>query len=266
VRRLAASLALVAATVVSTVVLPATAAAERIDEIFERGNEAYYEGNTRHAIRQYERLVEAGVHDPDLYYNLATAYARDKRWGYAILYFERTLALRPGDEGAERGLKAARETLARRRAQTEGEAEVTTSRPFGETVVRPLSENTLAWLLLALDLGLFGVLVARRYTRGESARLALGIAAPLTAVALVLAGAGLTIKTGALERGEPAIVLEENVVVREGPDPRAARRAEAREGERARVIERYDGFVRVRLPGGREGWMSSSKVGTIRPA
>ena len=61
--------------------------------------------------------------------------------------------------------------------------------------------------------------------------------------------------------GEPAIVVTEDAAVREGPDPRAARRADAREGERAYVVDRDGEWVRVQLPEGRAGWMSDGDVG-----
>lgn len=238
-------------------------AEQRLAGVFERANQAASRGDYPRAIDLYRTLVDAGVDDPDVYYDLATAYARADQYGQAILYFERTLARRPGDDGAERGLAAAREALGRRRAQRTGEALVDAGPPFPEVLVRDVSSDALAWAVLALDVLLFALLIVRRFVHGDSARLALGVAAPVAALLLALAGFGLTVKEGWLREGRPGIVLEEGAVLREGPDDRAGERGEAFEGERVRVVDRHGGYLRVTLPAGREGWLEASEVGVI---
>ncbi len=242
---------------------PGTAAAQRADAVFQQANEAYFQGDYEGAIRGYELLVESGIEDPDVAYNLGTAHARLGRWGHAIRWFETALRLRPGDEGTEQALAAARAALGRRQADAHGEAVVQTRPPFYEAVVRPFSENALAWTVLLLDLAFFGVLVARRLTRGETVRLALGIAIPLVGVLLVLGGLGLAVKAGAFREGDPGVVLVQDATVREGPDPRAQPRGRADEGEPARILDAHGDFYRVELPGGRAGWMEQAQVGRI---
>lgn len=240
----------------------APASAQRAEAVFQRANEAYFQGDYEGAIEGYELLVDSGIDDPDVAYDLATANARLGRWGHAIRWFEHALRLSPGDEDAERGLAAARSALARRQAEAHGES-VQMKPSFGETVVRPIAEDTLAWLVLFLNFAFFGVLVARRFLRGETPRLALGIAIPLVGALLSLAGVGLAIKAGTFQDGDPAIVLEQDATLREGPDPRARPRGRADEGEPARILHAHGEWVRVKLPGGREGWMRADQVGAI---
>jgi tetratricopeptide (TPR) repeat protein len=254
--------ALVVAAVVSAV-LSSTANAQRTDAIFDRANQAYFRGDFGEAVAGYELLVESGVDDPDVSYNLATANARLGRWGHAIRWYEHALRLSPGDDDAERGLTIARAALGRQRADRDGEATVQMRPSFAQALVRPFSENTLAWLVLFTSFAFFGTLIARRFTRRETPRLALGIAIPLTGLLLALAAVGLVEKTGAFTDGERAIVLAEDAEVREGPDHRARTRTSALEGEAARIVDRHGDWVHVTLPGGREGWMDASDVGAI---
>jgi tetratricopeptide (TPR) repeat protein len=239
------------------------AEAQQHSEIFQRANEAYFRGSYDDAVQGYRTLIESGFEDPDVAFNLATAYARQRRYGYAIRWFERALVLRPGDEGAEQGLAAARSALGRRRAEAQGEALVAMRPPLGEALVGPFSETFLAWLVLALDVLFFGILLAFRRVRREDARLALGIAAPIMCVLLVLASAGLAVRSGALEDGRPAVVLRENAPLHEGPDPRARHRGRAVEGERARILGRDGRWLHVRLASDREGWMPVDDIGAI---
>ena len=253
---------LVAVACVSSA-LASTAHAQRADAIFDRANQAYFRGDFGEAIAGYELLVESGIDDPDVSYNLATANARLGRWGHAIRWYEHALRLSPGDDDAERGLTIARAAIGRQRADRDGEATVQMRPSFGEAIVRPFSEGALAWLLLLMNVAFFGTLIARRFARGETPRLALGIAIPLTGLLLALAAVGLVVKTGALADGERAVVLAEDAEVREGPDRRARTRTSAVEGETAWIVDRHGDWVHVALPGGREGWMEASDVGAI---
>lgn len=239
------------------------AAAQTVGQVFDRANTAAAQGDHPRAIRGYERLLEAGVDDPDVHFNLATSYARHGELGRAILHFERVLARRPGDEGAERGLAQARELLGQRRADRGEDSAVDAGPPFPEVLVQDVSEQSLAWALLALDVLLFGLLVARRWVRPEGARLTLTVAAPIVGLVLLLVASGLAIRTGVFRDGKPGIVLDEEAVLREGPDPRARARGAPVEGERVRILGRHGRFVRVRLRGEREGWMHGAHVEPI---
>jgi len=249
-----------AALVVFAAASPASA--QRLGQVFDDANEAVFAGDLDAAISGYDRLVAAGVDDPDVAYNLGVAHGRAGRYGQAIRWFEHSLALSPGDQEVERGLAEVRAALGRRQASRDGEAVVETT-PFTEAVVRPFSLLAIGIGVLILDLLFFGLLLWFRRAESENGRLALGIATPVVGILLALSVFGLLAKSGALTDGSPAIVVTEDAPVREGPDPRAERRSDAREGERARVLDRDGDWVRVRLPGGREGWMVEADVGLL---
>jgi tetratricopeptide (TPR) repeat protein len=249
----------------AALVAPACVArADSLQQSFARANAAYFRADYETAAREYRRLIAAGVIDPDVTYNLATAEARRGNYGEAVQLFERTLWLRPGDDDAERGLDAVRSTLGRRRAHARGEAEVEAGPPVGEAIFGGVSADTIALLAVFFELAFFGILAALLFVRRESTRLALGIGAVVTGGALLVAGLGLTVKSGILDDGEPAIVLREGASMREGPDGHAGERHRALEGQRAWVLDRDRGWTRVRVPALGEGWMQSGDVGLIR--
>jgi tetratricopeptide (TPR) repeat protein len=241
------------------------ARAQSLERIFSAGNEAYFRGDFGAAVQQYERLVAAGVHDPDVYFNLATARARLGQLGHAVLYFERCLWLRAGDELAEQGLTAARGALGKRRADREGEATLKTRPPLADALVARVSADALGWSLLVLDLLFFAALFARSRARRDGVHLGLTIAAPLLALLGLTAAAGLAFKTQVWAEGDAAIVLRDGSELREGPDPRAQVRARAHEGQDARVLRREGAFARVQLSRGERGWISSKDIARIRP-
>ena len=246
-------------------------AAQPMSDVFARGNEAYFVGDYDSAIAAYQELIEAGVEDPDVEFNLGTAWANDGQLGRATVHFERALRLRPGDEPAEASLRAATEALLERRVAREGEAEHVTSRSFADALLRSVSEDGLAYALAVFDVLFFALLYALLAIHREQLRLALRVVTPLVGLVAALLGVGLVAKAGLLAGpGDPGVVVEDPVPLREGPTEEATVRSEVREGDRVTIHESAGDFVRVRTPGGREGWAARRSVepldGTRRTA
>lgn len=241
-------------------------AAESLDGIFHAGNQAFAHAQYPEAIKHYERLIDAGIRDPDVYLNLGLAHARTAALGRAVLAFEQSLRIRPGDPDATQALNLARAAIGKRRAQSHGEAVVETRPPLAEALVRPYREDVLAWLLLICDAALFLCLIVRArgpVQKSEAARTGLAVAATLFGLVSLCILAGLIIKRGGLQDGRPAIVLNGGTKLREAPDPRASVRAEAAEGGSAQVIAQDGSFVQVRTAAGPVGWADAADVGLI---
>lgn len=243
--------------------LPTTAHAESLDEIFRAANEAFAHGQYEAASERYQRLIEAGIRDADVYMNLGLANARAGQLGQAVLAFEQSLHYRPADSDATHALAQARAAIGKRSAEQQGEALVETRPPLADAIVRPFSEDALAYWLLFCDAGLFVSLILRRRAQRETTRTGLAVTAALSGLALICVLSGLLVKRGVFREGEPAIVLRDGAELREAPDPRATMRAHASEGGSARILARDQGYARVRTSSGAVGWMSDSDVALI---
>lgn len=229
--------------------------------IFEEANLAASRGDQANAISGYSKLIEAGVYDPDVFFNLATSFAQSGDYPRAILNYERTLVLRPNEGKASENLRDAERALEEQRAEHEGEATIQRSSSISDAIYGTVSEDTIAYALLLANLVFFMALawvsIGRRRHRWLYPIL-------ITSGALLLVAAlGLATKAGVLRDGPRAVALDDRVVLREGPDPRAQLRGEARGGDRGEVIDRDRLFVKLRLVSGLEGWTASSGVGLI---
>jgi tetratricopeptide (TPR) repeat protein len=240
-----------------------SARADSLAAIFSAGNQAFAHGDYAKAIQQYERLRAAAIRDPDVYLNLGLAHARAGALGRAVLAFEQALRLRPSDPDVKHALGLARAAIGKRNADKHGEAVVETRPPLAEALVRPYTQDALAWLLLVADAGLFLCLLARRRAGSDAQRTGLAVAATLFGLGAVCMSAGLFIKRGGLQEGEPAIVLRDGAELREAPDPRALVRAQAPEGGTASVIARDGGFLQIRTAAGPIGWIAHSDIGLV---
>ena len=79
-----------------------------VKEIFRQGNRLYEQGKYSAAIESYQSIVNSGVKNGYLYYNLGNALLKERRVGEAILVYERAKRLLPRDEDVAFNLEYAR--------------------------------------------------------------------------------------------------------------------------------------------------------------
>jgi hypothetical protein len=237
--------------------------AEALADVFRTANEAYFRGDFEAAVQNYQRLIDAGIRDADVYFNLGIASARQDELGTAILNLERAARLRPGDAETTAALETARATLGKRLAQAKGEATIEAKPPISEALVRSVHEDTLAIALLVFDVLFFGLLLAYPRLKTDAQRNTTAVAAAACGVLLAVSGVGLFLKRGGQTEGRAAVVVRDGSELREGPDRHARQRASAHEGVSARVLASDGDFYRVKIPGGAEGWMARRDIGLI---
>ena len=234
------------------------ARADRREEAWRRGNQAYLHGDYPEAIAAYEQLEREGAVSGDLFFNLGDAYFRKGALGPAIWAFEKAAALNPGDDDARYNLAEARKAAARQaRDRIEGEDRD----PLWMRAVTSLGPSTETWLFVALYLGFFGLLLIRRRAR-DDLRPALGAGLAVVGAAALLAGA-LLFGRARLDRLPFGVVLPDAVAVKEGADDAYRTSFQVHAGLRVRLIEHDQDWLRVRLGNGLEGWVHAGEIGTL---
>lgn len=245
----------------STGVAAQTVARSSLTDVFEDANVAASRGDHTNAVSGYRTLIDAGVRDPDVFFNLGTAFAQAGDYPRAILNYDRSLDLRPNDDATESNLQNAEQLLEERRAEAEGEATIQRRSSIGDAVYRSFTEDALAYLLLLANLCFFSCLAWAWRSRRRSASLIGALVA--AGCILAFSAVGLGVKAGMFRDGPRAIALNDRVALREGPDERAQVRGEARGGDRAEVVAIDDDFVKLRVVSGLEGWAPASAVGLV---
>jgi tetratricopeptide (TPR) repeat protein len=232
-----------------------------LEEVFEQSNVAASRGDRQSAVAGYRMLVDAGVHDADVFFNLGTVHAQSGDYPRAILNYERALVLSPNDRNAALGLRNAEKALEEARAEAEGEAMIQRRSSMGDAIYGRFTEDALAIALLLANLLFFACLAwswAFRRRNGAFVGIAIFAAAVLGFSAL-----GLGVKSGTFRDGPRAVALDDRVLLREGPDGEARVRGEARGGDRGEVLDVDRDFVKLRVINGAEGWASASQVGLV---
>ena len=234
------------------------ARADRRDEAWRRGNEAYLHGDYAGAAAAYEELLHQGAVSADLYFNLGDAYFRKGALGAAIWAFEKAVSLDPDGEDARYNLAEARKVAAR---QAHDRIEGEDRDPLWIRAVTALGPSAETWLFVAVYLGFFVLLLVRRGAR-DDLRPALGAGAAVLGAAALLTGA-LLFGRARLDRLPFGVVLPDAVAVKDGADDNYRTTFEVHAGLRVRLIEHDQDWVRVRLGNGLEGWVHGAQIGTL---
>lgn len=247
-----------AAALLATVGAASVARADRLEEAWRRGNEAYLRGDHAAAVTAYEGLERQGVVSADLYYNLGDAYFRRGAVGRAIWSFERALVLDPDDEDARYNLEQARKVAAR---AAKDRIEGADREPAWIRLVTSVDPSAVAWAFALSYVGFFLLLLIRRGV-GPERRAALAAAAAVLGVGAALAGA-LLFGRSRLDQVPFGVVLPDTVAVKEGADPNYRTTFDVHAGLRVRLIAQDQDWFRIRLANGLEGWVRAEDVGRL---
>jgi tetratricopeptide (TPR) repeat protein len=243
--------------------LSGPADADTLQDQFLRANQAFYAHDLARAVQGYRELVDSGVNDPDVMYDLATAYAQLGRQGRAIQFYERGLRLRPDDEDARHNLRVVRAQLARKLAAGHLDSSVEERPPFFQAVADGFTSDVVAATFLFFYLAAFALLGLRRLVRHEVPRLATGIALATMVLMSLAWGAVFATKVWRDHAAHEAIVVAEEAHAGTGPGSDFEEAFSIPEGTRVRVLSREGTWVLVRAPGSHEGWLPRREVGTI---
>ena len=242
---------------------PSVARADVIDDAYAAGSEAANAGDWVGAVEQWQAALELlPGRSAQLDYDLGTAYAQLGELGRATYHFERALAAeaRPSVEVAE----AARRNrgIVRRRAELQAEvndAQLSREPTTWDRFVRVLAGPGLGWFSLVCGWALIVLLISRRSLarRAREAHAPRGISGALVLIFALVFGVGGGVHALALETTDQhpeAIALDALVEAREGPGAHLPVAFAIQGGARVRVLDQRPGWLRVRMPGGLEGW------------
>jgi len=241
---------LVAVIALTALVTPAGVHAQ--EEILERGNQLYQEGDFVGAIEAYEAVRAAGFESATLHYNLGNAYFKAGDLGRSILEWERALLRSPGDPDAAANLDLARSLTV--------------------DAVEPLPRfwlfSALSWWVRWLPGGLLIALVGgawiltwagvitRVWSRSPDVRRLTGWVAIPAAIVVAVFGTNLLVRELGLGEPERGVILAGTVQVRAAPaEEDDLTLFEIHEGTRVRVEQRAGDWAEVVLDDGKVGWV-----------
>lgn len=224
-------------------ILMLTLGAGAYDEMFDKGVEAYYQGDYQGSVESFEQLITQGVEDPAVFCNLGNGYYRLGKVAPAIANYERALRLDPSSADVRANLFRAVERTERRlskRAPLDWEQSLLFWH-YG------LSKPAVFRLSLAFWTLFWGLLALRQFKRIRFLRRGSAVAGFL---ALLLA---ISVWSKSQASGL-AVANAPRVPVYSGNNEVDIVHFELYEGDRVYVETRGDGWAKVETANGERGW------------
>jgi tetratricopeptide (TPR) repeat protein len=225
--------------------------AQSPEQLFQKGNGYYQQGNYASAIECYESVVKTGVTGGALCFNLGNAYYKQGNMGKAILNYERAVRLMPGDDDLMHNLQLANLLIVDR-------IDVTPRLFIWDTwdaIKAWFSLNGITWTVYALLMLTAGAVVLVILARSFAIRKIGMIAVLSLGLPLIFAVAILTDKAMDAGRKDEAIVLSTITTIKNSPDAKSSDAFVLHAGVKVRITDSVNEWVKIRLADGKVGWM-----------
>ena len=217
-------------------------------------SEAYLE-----ATNLYQALYDEGYQTADMLYNLGTSFYKTGDLGKSILFFERSLKIRPNHSQAQQNLQIVNEQVT---VQMNKIPEFFLLR-YWNNVAKFMSSKAwgiLSFLLLSCCVAAIGYWLLHSELRIKKIAFYSGIALLFMFVLSFLFG----FSKSKMERSqESAIVMVEESTLFSGPDERSESIQPLSAGVKVKLTDEIDDWYKVELIDKEVGWIQKSMIETI---
>lgn len=222
--------------------------------LLQEAEQAYVQGDYDTAIVVYQQVLDAGVFNASVYYNLGNAYYENGQIGDALVNYLKAQRLQPRDDAIAANISRIRGE----RANLQGRFDEPIYMLADFSVVF-LTRYELGWLALLAWFGWFVWFVLWWVRR--SRWLWYGLAIYGGAVAVLMA---LFFSRFYVETQQPrAVVVSLTAQVMSGPDETYLEIYRLFSAAEMRLLERDGEWVRFVLPDGQQGWVESRYVSQV---
>ncbi|TAL70078.1 MAG: tetratricopeptide repeat protein [Bacteroidetes bacterium] len=241
------------------IVLTSSLFANEAIETFKKGNMLYQNGYYSRAALNYEKIINNGYENAELYYNLGNAYFRMNKIPNAIINYERALRLSPDDEDVIVNLNVANLRIIDKIEPVpkfflvqwyDAIRNIFTSGNWAVIMIVSL------WIVF-ISLGLF-ILFESTFIK----KILFGtlvIAVFITIMSLIF-----SIQQSGIENSRnAAIVFEPTVYIKSSPDEDGKDLFILHEGTKVNILDAVGKWRKIKLANGNIGWLPSESVELI---
>lgn len=224
--------------------------------LFQDANEAYTKGNYEKAVEKYQQIIANGEASAEVYYNLGNAHYKLNHIAPSIYNYEKALQLKPKDEDIQNNLQFARN-------MTIDDIPENEKTGFSKTINGLISTFSFdTWAAFAvIGSVLFVVLFLLYYFSGRTLAKRLFFAGAAFAFLCTVACVFFAYEQQDIQQNNKyAIIFSEEAEVRSEPTMRGDEAFVLHEGTRAKVLEDYQGWVKIELADGTQGWTQKDNL------
>ncbi len=219
-------------------------------------NKAILSSDYRGAIEKYRSIVEKGVEDKDLYYNLATSYLYMGEYGSAIFWYKKSELLSGSSDDISRNMRFAIQGL-----EEQGIVIPSDDSLIYKFILKIYSPYLTIIYIVLVNL-LFIILILKRFSLiKRDMKVFTNILILLVFLFSVYSGLRI-FYVHVQKRG---VIIVKSVEVKEGPSDAYKTVSQLSEGMRIRVKEKYGEFLLIEIPQKNlRGWIPENSAGILK--
>jgi len=233
--------------------------ADDMPAVLAGANTAYARGRYDDAVKQYQQVISAGYQSVALYYNMGNASYKSGDVPSALLYYEKAHRLSPGDEDINFNIKFAN----LKTTDKIDEAPEFFITKWWRGFILGISANALGWLSVLLVLMASGGLILYFFTTSVTVKKISFYSAMLFFILGVFAVFIAVMQVNYFGAHREAIVFSSSVTVKSGPVDKAGALFVIHDGTKVNVLDDNNGWLKIKLANGSEGWIKSGDVKEI---
>jgi tetratricopeptide (TPR) repeat protein len=229
---------------------PARASASPADSLYKHALAQYRTADYHGAMQSFQGLIDEGYESFDLYYNFGNAAYKNGDLGISVVFYERALRLDPGNEDVEHNLNVVR---ARLRDRVEPIPLLFFVQWWNDLKQAHRPAVFFVWSVVFLFVLAAAAFVFFGYSRVLLRRFAL--AAGILFLAFFILSLSLyVLRSDELAARQSAVVILTETAVRSAPDATGVESFIIHEGLKVEILDKKDGYYRIRLADGKTGW------------
>lgn len=233
--------------------------ANDMQAVFAGANAAYGKGRYEDAVKQYMQVVNAGYQSVALYFNLGNAFYKTGDVPSALLYYEKAHKLSPGDEDINFNIKFAN----LKTTDKIDEAPEFFVTKWWRGFILGISANALGWISVLLILLASGILIIYFFTTSVAVKKMSFYGAMLSFILGIFAVFIAVMQVNYFSGHREAIVFSPSVTVKSGPVDKAGGLFVIHDGTKVNVLDDNNGWLKIKLANGSEGWIKSGDAREI---
>lgn len=226
------------------------------EELFKQGNVAYNLGKYQEAIDSYHKIIDNQLHSPEVYFNIANSYYRKGEVAQSIFYFEKVRQLQPNNKKAATNLSFA-ENMS-----------LDSIDPLPETFFSKIKKDVFfsfsltTWkTILKIFSWVLAFLFGLYFWNSKPIWKRIYFSTFWVVMILFVSIFSLTYsESSRTEKEKSAIIFESKINIWEEPNKRSEVLFVLHEGTKVLVQDKLDGWNKIKIANGSEGWISSSAI------
>ena len=226
--------------------------------LFEQGNAAYNGGNYSLAVEKYEAILAQKQHSAALYFNLGNTHYRLGNVAESVYYFEQAKKMQPLDKAIKNNAEFANNmTLDAIEVLPQTQLDV-----LLQSILISFSLNQWAKIVLGLAWLTLVFFVLYRFSQQMHFKRIFFI---LGCVVLFITLISLVLTQTKQKEGKQtkAVVFDQEIEIWAEPNKRADILFLLHEGTTLEVVSELEGWSKIKLANGSEGWIENTAIKTL---